>query len=186
MQLLLTTKWHFTIALWMPVRLSAATPASLNGCGSHWWDVSRRALNLMEDILSTYYKYTLSAVSHKLNVSGHLFILWRVDQLLGKHLETSNEVSDPFLSNSSVNTFQRKGETHNNTITMETRVFSMWSLPRSYKEDDLESIAAGYGLDVLRSNSGNAKFFSSPQCPNRLSSPPSLLSNEYRERFLRE
>jgi hypothetical protein len=29
-------------------------------------------LNLMEDILSTYYKRILSAVNHKLNVSGHL------------------------------------------------------------------------------------------------------------------
>jgi hypothetical protein len=33
MQLLLTTKRHFTIALWAPVRLSATTPAALNGCG---------------------------------------------------------------------------------------------------------------------------------------------------------
>jgi hypothetical protein len=30
------------------------------------------ALNLMEDILSTFYKSTLSAVTHKLNVSGHM------------------------------------------------------------------------------------------------------------------
>jgi hypothetical protein len=43
-QLLLTTKRHFTIALWMPVTLSATTAASSNGCGSPWWDVSRRAL----------------------------------------------------------------------------------------------------------------------------------------------
>jgi hypothetical protein len=39
MQLLLTTKKHFTIALWMPVRLSATAPASLHGCGGPWWDV---------------------------------------------------------------------------------------------------------------------------------------------------
>jgi hypothetical protein len=33
MQLLLITKRHFTIALWMPVRQPANTPAFLNECG---------------------------------------------------------------------------------------------------------------------------------------------------------
>jgi hypothetical protein len=68
-QLLLTMKRHFTIALWMPVRPSATTPASLNGCGGPRWDVSRGAINLMEDILNTYYKCTLSAITFRLNVS---------------------------------------------------------------------------------------------------------------------
>jgi hypothetical protein len=31
-------------------------------------------LNLIEDILSTYYKCTISAITHKLNVSGHMLI----------------------------------------------------------------------------------------------------------------
>jgi hypothetical protein len=31
-------------------------------------------LNLMENILSTYYECTLSAGTHKLNVSGHMLI----------------------------------------------------------------------------------------------------------------
>jgi hypothetical protein len=66
--------WHFTIALWMPVRLAATTPASLDGCSGPWWDVLRHALNLMEGILSIYYKCTLSAITHKLNVSGRLLI----------------------------------------------------------------------------------------------------------------
>jgi hypothetical protein len=35
---------------------------------------SEFALNLIEDILSTHYKSTLSAVTHKLNVSGHMLI----------------------------------------------------------------------------------------------------------------
>jgi hypothetical protein len=57
------------IALWMPVRLSA-TALHLNGRGRPWWDVSRRALNLMEDILvGTLCKYT-----HKLNVFGDMLI----------------------------------------------------------------------------------------------------------------
>jgi hypothetical protein len=34
----------------------------------------RRALNLVEGILITYYKCTLSAITHKLNVSGHMLI----------------------------------------------------------------------------------------------------------------
>jgi hypothetical protein len=65
---------HFTIALWMPVRPSASTPVSLNGCGSPCWDVSRPTLNLMEDILSTFYKCTLSAMIHKLNVSRQVLV----------------------------------------------------------------------------------------------------------------
>jgi hypothetical protein len=73
-QLVLKTKRHFTIALWMPVRLLPATPPSLNGCGGPWWYVSRRALKLMEGILSAYYKFTLSAVTRKLNVSGHMLV----------------------------------------------------------------------------------------------------------------
>jgi hypothetical protein len=74
MRLLLTTKNHFTTSLWMSVRLSATAMTSLHGCGDPWWDVSRRAVSLMEDILSTYYKYTLSAITHKLNVSEHMLI----------------------------------------------------------------------------------------------------------------
>jgi hypothetical protein len=56
------------------VRLSATAPASLCVCGGPWWDLSRRALNHMEDILSAYYKCTLSAITRKLNVSGHMLI----------------------------------------------------------------------------------------------------------------
>jgi hypothetical protein len=72
--------WHRrgilrTIALWMPVRLSVTTPASLSGRGGPWWDVSRRALNLMEDILSTYYKCTLSAITQKIKCFQTLFDL---------------------------------------------------------------------------------------------------------------
>jgi hypothetical protein len=52
MQLLLTIKRHFIIALQMPAILSATTLASLNGCGGPWWDVSWRKLNLAEDIFS--------------------------------------------------------------------------------------------------------------------------------------
>jgi hypothetical protein len=75
MQLLLTTKRHVTTALRMPVRLSATTSASLNGCGGSCWDPSRCALNLMVDILSTYYKRTFLFVAHKLNDSCHVFML---------------------------------------------------------------------------------------------------------------
>jgi hypothetical protein len=38
----------------------------LNGYCDPWWDVSRCALNLMKDILSTYYKYTLPVTGHML------------------------------------------------------------------------------------------------------------------------
>jgi hypothetical protein len=36
--------------------------------------VSRRVLNLMRDVLSTYCKCTLLAINHKLNISGHILI----------------------------------------------------------------------------------------------------------------
>jgi hypothetical protein len=38
------------------------------------WSMMRCALNPMKDILSTCYKFTLSAINHRLNVSGHLLI----------------------------------------------------------------------------------------------------------------
>jgi hypothetical protein len=90
MQLLLTTKRQLTIALWMPVRLSA----TLKRCSGPRWDSSRRALNLMEDILNSYYKCTLSAVNHKLNVSGHMlirtfFLFWYVELLPKIYLHLS-------------------------------------------------------------------------------------------------
>jgi hypothetical protein len=46
-------------------------------CNYHhpWWEVSKRALHLMEDILSTYYKCTLSTVTHKYNFFGHM-LMW--------------------------------------------------------------------------------------------------------------
>jgi hypothetical protein len=74
MQLLLTMKMYLTTAVWMPVRLSASTLASANGCGGPWCDVLKGTLKLMEDILSTYYKLTLSDKTHKLNVSGQMLL----------------------------------------------------------------------------------------------------------------
>lgn len=50
------------------------TPASLNECSGPWWDVSRRTLNLMEAILRTYYKCTISAIIHILDAFGHILI----------------------------------------------------------------------------------------------------------------
>jgi hypothetical protein len=46
--------------------------------------MSRRALKLMKEIVSTYYKCTLSVVTQRLNVSGHMliwtfFLIWYVE-----------------------------------------------------------------------------------------------------------
>jgi hypothetical protein len=41
-------------------------------------DVPRRALNFIEDILSTCYTCTLSAIIHTLNICGHM-LLWYVE-----------------------------------------------------------------------------------------------------------
>jgi hypothetical protein len=95
MQLLLKTKSHFTIALWMLVRLSATTSASLNRWGGPWWDGSRRPLNIKEDILSTYYKYAVPTITQKLNVSGHMFI-WTIFLVLVCGTRTQN-VSAPSI-----------------------------------------------------------------------------------------
>jgi hypothetical protein len=59
--------------MWMPVRLSATTPASLNEYSGSLWDVPRRTLNIT-NILSIYCKCTLSAVTHKFNASGYMLI----------------------------------------------------------------------------------------------------------------
>jgi hypothetical protein len=67
---------HFTIWFQMSVRLSATPAASLNGCGGPLWDMSRRALNLMEDILSTYYKCTLSAITRIKCFRTHVVFVW--------------------------------------------------------------------------------------------------------------
>jgi hypothetical protein len=48
------------------LQTSATTPPSFNRYGGPWWDVSR--WNLMENILSTYYGCSLSAVTHNKNV----------------------------------------------------------------------------------------------------------------------
>jgi hypothetical protein len=37
----------------------------------------------------------------------------------------------PFLSNGSVSTLPQKRDAHNNIVTVETGVFSMWPVPRS-------------------------------------------------------
>jgi hypothetical protein len=74
LKLLLAMKRHFTMALWMPVRLTATAPASLSGCGGPWWDVSRPTLNLTEIILSTCYKCTISAVTQKLFPDMDIFL----------------------------------------------------------------------------------------------------------------
>jgi hypothetical protein len=92
LQPLLTTKRH--IALWMPVRVSATTPVSLHGCGGPSWDMSRRALNLVEDILSTYYKRNISAITHKSNVSGHI-LMWKFFLVWYLELKTQS-LSAPF------------------------------------------------------------------------------------------
>lgn len=59
-QLLPTREMHFTITLRMSVRLFTTSPESLNGCSRAWWDISRRALNLVEDITAVIYIYSFS------------------------------------------------------------------------------------------------------------------------------
>jgi hypothetical protein len=52
-------------------------PAFLNGCDSPWWDVSRRALNLVEDILSTLwicaFGYNSQMKCFRTHVSMYIF-----------------------------------------------------------------------------------------------------------------
>jgi hypothetical protein len=93
-QLLLTTKRHLTIALWLHIRLSTSAPASLHGCGCPWRDVSMRAFGLTEDILSTYYKYNISAITYKLNVSENMMV-WKFFCVLVCRTRDQN-LSSPF------------------------------------------------------------------------------------------
>jgi hypothetical protein len=62
--------------------------------------------------------------------------------------------------------------------------FTVWSLIfyRLWIRDSLVSITMGYGLDGWGSIPGRAKrFFSTPQHPDQLWGPPSLLLNGYWE-----
>jgi hypothetical protein len=64
----------------LPRRLWADAGVHDETCrGVHW--------NLMENILSTYYKYNLSVITHKLNVSEHMltwqFFIFLVHKMLG-------------------------------------------------------------------------------------------------------
>jgi hypothetical protein len=75
---------------------AATILTSLNGSGCPWLDVSGRALKLMDDILRSYYKCTLSAITEKLNVSGHMlcghvFLFWCVEFMrkFGLHLSVT-------------------------------------------------------------------------------------------------
>jgi hypothetical protein len=45
------------------IRLSTTIPICLIGCMGPWWDVSRRVMNVMEDVLSIYQKWTFSCNS---------------------------------------------------------------------------------------------------------------------------
>jgi hypothetical protein len=65
-----------------------------NCSGGPWWDVSGRTLNLMEDILITYFKGTLWAVTHILMVSRHMFI-WTI--FLSLYMELASKIC-PHLS----------------------------------------------------------------------------------------
>jgi hypothetical protein len=54
--------------------------------GGPWWDMSRRALNLVEGILSTCYKCDFPAIPHKLNIFGYILmwtfsLFWHVEFL---------------------------------------------------------------------------------------------------------
>jgi hypothetical protein len=81
--------------------------------------------------------------------------LWRIDPLLGKDLHTNNETTDVAL--------QRRGKHASTTIellfetvlcnlllsscnswttTMETEVFSVWSVPRSFLEDRCDDLVS--------------------------------------------
>jgi hypothetical protein len=68
----------------------------------------------------------------------------------------------------------------------DTHVFKMTSLVFHIVSRDISvSIATGYGLEGPVSIPGSARFFSSPQHPDRLWSPSSLLTNGYRGLFPR-
>jgi hypothetical protein len=74
MPLLLTTKRHFTVALWMPVKTIRIYPDIMERIR---WSMVRCVEAYIESHgghLSTYYKCTLSAITHELNVSRYMLI----------------------------------------------------------------------------------------------------------------
>jgi hypothetical protein len=95
--------------------LSDYPKLSLNECGVPWWDVSRRALNLMEDILDTYYKCTFSAITHKLNVSGHM-LMWTFFLVLVCGTRAQS-LSTPFIYTLYIKKPHRDSDTKNYDVT---------------------------------------------------------------------
>jgi hypothetical protein len=85
MQLLLTTKRHFSIALWMPVRFSTTTPAFLNECGRPCVDVSAESHGGYSEHLL---QITLSAITQKLNVSGLINMAFFLVLACGTHAQS--------------------------------------------------------------------------------------------------
>jgi hypothetical protein len=65
------TAWHRIVDACQTIRIY---PSNFERMQQSTWDVSRHALNLMMDSLSIYYKCALSAITHRLNVSGHMLI----------------------------------------------------------------------------------------------------------------
>jgi hypothetical protein len=70
------------------------------------------------------------------------FLLWRIDPLLGKNLETNNgERCDKYASTTIELLLEMVlcnllvGSCNSWTTTVETVVFSLWSMLRSYLED---------------------------------------------------
>lgn len=76
-QLLMTPERRLSVALRMPLELLATAPAFLDGCGDPWWEVSRRMVTIMEDVLSAYCQCTLSAITHEWNTSRRMLICAR-------------------------------------------------------------------------------------------------------------
>jgi hypothetical protein len=70
MQLLLTMKMHFTIAMWMPVK-------TIRNCTGIFVRMRRSTMRRVEAFIESHgghFQRTLSAVTHKLNVSGRILI----------------------------------------------------------------------------------------------------------------
>jgi hypothetical protein len=90
-------------------------------------------------------KQQISTNSHGL--TSQMIVLWRIDPLLGKGLETNKETTAVAMQRHGKHTSTTIkllletvlcnpliGSCDSSTTTMETGAFSMWSVPRRYLE----------------------------------------------------
>jgi hypothetical protein len=89
----------------------------------------QQGLNLDSYLLTVNPTLHETQIELRFHLKRLLVLLWRIEPLLGKDLETNHETTTVFM--------QRRDKHASTTIKLLSEtVFSMWCVPRSYFEDN--------------------------------------------------